>query len=247
MNHAEGAAKRALEGVLPCTMVYQPEQSHGECDFELRYHGGATVAVEVTSSVDQAQAETMAAIRGKKNGSSRVPATECKKSWVIFPAKNARINKIRQLADEYLSRVEQAGMDKFFCVRDWQHQCVHSICNDLGVTSGQVTLTGASPTIRIASPIGGGAVGGSDAIEAGKKEAWKQDNRKKLAATRVAEHDFVVYIDVTNGLPWVALTDFEPPSVLPNLPREITHMWLVGEKVNAFVVWHASTKEPWSS
>jgi len=115
--------------------------------------------------------------------------------------------------------------------------------------SGSVISTGTSPRIFIASPLGGGAVGPSIAIQAVEKEAWKQDNRKNLGAAKTAEHHLVVYIDVMNGLPWVALTDFEPPSTLPNLPEEITCIWLVGhgEEENQFVVWHAKAQEPWRS
>lgn len=248
MDHAETVAKRVLERILPGTMEYQVVQSHGEIDFELRYHNRrTTAAVEVTASVDQTQAQTMAAIRDEKKGGSSIPATKCEKSWVIFPAKNARIDKIRASADGYLSRL--GGIEKFFWVRDGHRQGVHEICHDLSVISGWVIPTHESPTIRIACPIGGGAVGPSLAIEAGEREAWKPDNRKKLGAAKTGEHHLVVHIDALNGLPWVALTDFEPPPVLPNLPEEVSDLWLVGQKqeANEFVVWNASTTKHWSS
>jgi hypothetical protein len=60
MDHAETVAKRVLEVILPGLMEFQPLQSHGESDFVLRYHSGTIAAVEVTSSVDQIQAETIA-------------------------------------------------------------------------------------------------------------------------------------------------------------------------------------------
>ena len=58
MNHAEAVAKLVLENVIPGTMIYQLKQSHGECDFELRYRSGATAAVEVTASADREQLTT---------------------------------------------------------------------------------------------------------------------------------------------------------------------------------------------
>jgi hypothetical protein len=249
MNYAERVAKRVLEGILPGAMDYQPEQSHGECDFELRNSNGEAVAtVEVTASVDRTQVQTIAAIRSKKRGGSVIPATKCQKGWRIVPANGANINRIREAVDECLSRLEQAGIESFYWVRDFEHQCVQDICRDLGITSGSVVSTGASPKICIASPIGGGAVGPTNAIEAGETEAWKPDNRKKLGAARTAEHHLVVYIDVMNGQPWVALSGFEPPSTLPSLPNEITSIWLVGHREeNEFVVWRATAKEPWSS
>lgn len=247
MNHAETVAKRVLEAVLPCTMEYEPEQSHGEYDFELRYHSGATAAVEATASVDQLQTETIAAICGGRK-SSIVPALRCRKSWYVSPAMTARIVKIRKEVDEYLSRVEQAGIENFYWVRD-EHPSVEAICSDLGILSGSVIHGDTSPKIRIALPVGGGAVGAITAVQAGEKEAWKQDNRDKLGAAKTAERHLVVYIDLMNGLPWVALTDFAPPLAAPKLPPEITHLWLVADEGQAdeFIVWHASTKEPWAS
>ena len=229
-------------------MEYQLEQSHGECDFELRYHNGITATVEATASIDQMQVETIAATHDKRKGGSSIPAKECKRSWMIFPVKGARIDRIRAAADECLFRLEQAGIEKFSLVRDWHHQCVQDVCRDLNVISGSVISTRTSPMIFIASAVGGGAVGPSIVIEAGEKEAWKKDNRKKLGAAKTAEHHLVVYIDPINGLPWVALTDFEPPSALPNLPEEITDIWLVGhdKETNEFVIWRASIKEPWT-
>ena len=51
MNHPETVAKRVLEAVLPCTMEYQPEQSHGEYDFELRYQVMSQVLGDVVLAV----------------------------------------------------------------------------------------------------------------------------------------------------------------------------------------------------
>lgn len=45
MNHAERVAKLILERILPGTLEYQPEQSHGQCDFALHYHDGTTGVV----------------------------------------------------------------------------------------------------------------------------------------------------------------------------------------------------------
>ena len=248
MDHAETVAKHVLEGVLPGKMEYQPKQSHGEYDFVLRYRSGATAAVEVTASVDRSQAETIAAIHSKKK-LPVIHATKCESSWVIFPAPGANIEKIRRAADDYLSRLEQAGIENFFWVRDYERPGVKDIWRDLRITSGKVISTEGPPTIYIAFPIGGGAVGPNVAIRACEKEAWKPDNRRKLGASQSAEHHLVVYIDAMNGLPWIALTDFEPPSTVPNLPAEVTHLWLIGHgrEENEFIVWYAPADESWSN
>jgi hypothetical protein len=244
MDYAETAAQRVLEAVLPGKMKYQCEQSHGECDFELRYDNGTIAAVEVTSSQDRTYVETVAALRKRGNV---VPAVKCKQSWMVFPNSDANINKIRAKIDGCLFEVEQMGASEFRWLRG--PQCALDLCFDLKINSGSVFPTDGAPQIFISGPGGGGAVGANLAIEAGEKEASKDDNRKKLGASGATEHHLAVYIDVSNGLLWVALTDFQPPTTLPKLPQEITFLWLVGHgrATDEFVIWRAGVKEPWCS
>ena len=126
---------------------------------------------------------------------------------------------------------------------------MQNICCHLQITCGGVISSEIEPTIQVAFPVGGGAVGATTATKTGEREAWKQDNRKKLGASRMAERHLVVYIDAGNGLPWTALTSFLPPSTMPQLPEEITNLWLIGhgENEDEFVVWYASTNETWHS
>jgi len=165
-----------------------------------------------------------------------------------------------------LAKVEQSGWDSFCLLDAWEARqyreagldgffppvvprCIEDICYDLKIESGSVLGPGAPPRIRIGHPIGGGTVGASVAIEAGKTEAWKDDNRKKLGRAKTDERHIVVYMDAE--LPSRSLSYFEPPPTLPNLPAEITHIWLIahGEEIggewNGFDVWRASAKEPW--
>jgi hypothetical protein len=244
MDYAETTAQWVLETVLPGKMRYESEQSHGECDFELHYDNGTIAAVEVTSSQDRTYVETVAALRKQGNV---VPAVKCKQSWMVFPNSDANINKIRAKIDGCLFEVERVGASKFNWLRG--PQCARDLCFDLKISSGSVFSAEGEPQIFVSGPGGGGAVGANLAIEAGEKEAWKDDNRKKLGASDAAERHLVVYIHVSNGLPWVALTDFQPPTILPKLPEEITFLWLVGQgrATDEFVIWQAGVKQPWRS
>jgi hypothetical protein len=91
---------------------------------------------------------------------------------------------------------------------------------------------------------GAGAFNATDATKAGEKEA--EANKEKLGKAGTNERHLVVYIDLMS-LPHIALTDCDPPLVLPNLPDEITHIWLVTEyeKADRFVVWYGSRNETW--
>lgn len=268
-NHAERIVKLVLESALPgAELAYRAAQSHGEYDFDLHYANGTVAAVEVTESTDQLQRWTSAKIRNKKEGGSILLAEHCKKSWMILPMKEASaIPVIRKKADEYLAKVEQAGLENFHCRDAWQTRqereaglgissasrvprCVEDICYELNVVSGSVIAAGSPPSILIAHPVGGGTVGARVAIEAGEHEAWKDDNRKKLRDSKTDERHMAVYMGA--ALPSMSLIYFDPPSALPNIPEEMTDIWLIGHseevryEFDEFVVWRASTKEPWS-
>lgn len=267
MDLAETIAKYVVEATLPgARMEYRSDQSHSEYDFVLHYPTETFAAVEVTESADQLQKQTSAEIRNKKKGGPVIQAKKCQKSWMIFPIQNANISNIRKKADVYLSSLEQADIQRFSLLEAITSrrvreagiekyvglsvpECVENICFDLQLNSGFVVDEGGTPEIFIHHPVGGGAAGPSAAIKAGEREASKRDNRKKLGAAKTDERHLVVYVDV--GLPWIAVTTFEPPSTLPQIPTEITHLWLIGHagkaSENEFAVWRASAQEPWSS
>lgn len=247
MNHSEAISKRVLEAVFPgATMDYRPNQPHGEYDFDLRYSNATIAAVEATAAMDETLMKTVAAIHGKKTGGPVTEASACKKSWLIFPINGASIRKIRADADIYLAELEREGIDSFSCV--CSSPSVQKACCHLQITGGAVIPSDLNPAIRIAGPGGGGAVGPNLAIEAGERAALKRDNRRKLGAAQTTERHLVVYIDAAS-LPWMALTSFSPPAILPKIPQEITNVWLIGqgENKNEFVVWCAGTKETWQS
>lgn len=247
MDHAEKIAKIALEAALPgANLEFRPDQSHMEYDFDLRYPNGSVAAVEVTSSRNQVVTQTNAEIFNKQRGGTGIKAVRCKKSWLIFPSPNAHIKDIRKGADKYLAELEAAGLEEIDCFRTRGFpECVQKICVDLKLISGAVFSSEPAPGITLSGVGGSGAVGPTCATKAGEKEA--EANKEKLGKAVTEERHLVVYVDQMNDLPYVALTSFEPPSVLPNLPKEITHIWLVTEyeKADQFVVWYGSKTESW--
>lgn len=230
-------------------MDYNSAQSHGEHDFNLHFNDGTIVALEVTACVDPVHTSTVAAIRNKKRGGSELTPTKCKKSWVVFVAPGASVNRVREQIDDYLFPIENAGVNNFY----WSNTMlpgVQDLCRDLGVVSGSVLSGWPAPMIKLTMTATGGSVGASTAVEVGEHEAQKADNRRKLAAAGTAERALVVYIDPASGLPWAALTDFRPPATRVNLPPEVTSLWLVGpsgKKENEFVAWYGLANKPWQS
>ena len=269
VNYAETIAKRVIEASLPgARMEYRSDQSHSEYDFVLHYPNRTIAAVEVTESADQLQKQTSAEIRNNKKGGPVIEAKKCQKSWIIFPMGKPNFSKIRRNVDAYLFSLEQSGIKRFSFfeaitsrrVREAGiekfvglsvPECVENICFDLQLNGGFVVDEGGTPKIFFGHPVRVGKPVPITAIKAAKREAFKDDNRNKRGAANAAERHLVVYVDKKNYFPWIALTEYEPPSALPEMPAEITHMWLIGPagkaNDNEFVVWRASARETWRS
>jgi hypothetical protein len=251
MDYAENLAKAIMEVVHPgATMHFQTDQSTGRHDFNLEYSDGGVAAVEVTTSTEQSQEATVAAITDPRKGGASIKTKLCQKDWYIHPLPNANINRIRALADEYLYVIETDDLEHFFSGMDaGYHSSVDRIYNELGIESGRVARWKVPGQIRIATPGGGGFVMPENLQKAIESEASKPDNCKKLGLADTSERHLFVYVSSLNFLAWAALIEGDMPSEPPELPNEITDVWAVtgaGRK-DQYVVWKATREARWQN
>lgn len=222
----------------------------GAHDFDLYRAGCLVAAVEVTASVDRELAQTLAAINDKSKGGMLVPAQRCKLDWLVHPLPRARIDRLRENIDAYLSEVEAEGVGDFFSWVDaGTSPTVARIFHDLQVECAQVQGCNSPGRIFIAFPGGGGSVNAIDVQRSVEVEAAKADNRKKLRASGFDERYLFVYIEPTHYLPWKALVREQPPESAPTLPDEITHVWAAAASytLGEFVVWSAERGRRWEA
>jgi hypothetical protein len=78
----------------------------------------------------------------------------------------------------------------------------------------------------------------TEAVEA---EAFKSDNRAKLASAGTSEAHLFVFVEPVNHRVWTPLVEYPPPSEAPDLPPEVTHVWAAGysRSGDGYVVWCA--------
>lgn len=251
MNHTENLAKAIIEVVhTNAVMHFQTDQSAGCHDFNLEYSDGAVVAVEVTTSTEQSQEATVAAITDPRKGGAFIKTTLCQKDWYIHPLPNANINRIRALADKYLYDIEAEGLEHFFSGMDTgYYSSVDRIYEELGIERGRVARWKVSGQIGIATPGGGGFVMPENLQKAIEIEASKPDNCKKLRLAGTLERHLFVYVSSLNFLAWIALAEGDMPTEPPNLPDEITDVWAVTEagRKDQYVVWKAANKTGWQN
>lgn len=242
LDSAERMAKVVLESALPgASLDFRAIQSDGEHDFDLTYDDGAVAAVEVTACIERRYIEAASAVHNPRRGGSIIPTARCKNSWIVFFSMGARINSVRGKIDQFLSELENAGIEDFHCVRGGRH-AVQNVRVGLNIVRARAVDLGEPPIISMNISAIAGAVGAQAAIAAAEAEAWKPDIRKKLGKAGTIERHLVVYIGSRKGS---ALTAFHPPSTIPSLPEEITDLWLFtnGFQANQFFVWRARSGE----
>jgi hypothetical protein len=244
MKPTEALAKLIVEGVeVGGQMIYREDQSARTHDFDLNRTTGAAAAVEVTSITDGTVRATFAAIDRCRRMSRRL----CTKDWRIHPAANANIKRIAEKADAYLAKIEATGVDRFFSSLDASSSPpVAAIWHDLQVQGGGV-LPQKEPQIVIVLPVTGGAYGQSLVLAAVQTVMSASDNLEKLAKSGAAERHLAIYVDRSATSVLMGFRDFGPPSELPDLPAEVTDIWLFSETYgdDRYVVWRAGAKRPW--
>jgi len=249
LDNTEKTAKFLVEAVIPsATLQFREDQSASVADFKLHYANGDCALLEATTSVDRQAIEAIAAIQDSRKNGSFISRKACQYDWIVHPARNAKINKIRANIDKHLERIEASGLKEFSVFMDAaSFPVVKRIWLDLKIEAGRV-IKWKSPAIRITLPDSGGKIELKHLIDAVEKEANKADNRKKLKSTDGAESHLFVLIDIRNYMPWVAINDLEPPAEVPALPKEISHIWVAAQTRSncVYTIWRASKTEAWT-
>lgn len=170
------------------------------------------------------------------------------KDWHIHFREGAPVRNIVPQLDAALASLEAAGIEQFFGPLAQPGSAVWRLHSEGGVESGHAlpTLNSRISIAPVSSP--GGFSGGANATDAARTEWTKADNRRKLRSAITPERHLAVYIDTGYYLPWRAMCYHEPPDVSPDLPDEITHIWVFTEfREDACVVWHAKSGERWKT
>jgi hypothetical protein len=126
---------------------------------------------------------------------------------------------------------------------------VRRIFDDLRIYSGYTTVWSPPGRIYIDQPIHV-AMTRVDPLHvrrAIEDQAFKLDNKKKLAAVDAPERHLFVYLHWRNYPAWVALLGSNIPGDPPVLPDEITDVWAAApdRSRNVFVVWRFTAGQGW--
>ena len=177
-------------------------------------------------------------IRSLLHKNAFVERNTCKSDWHVFLADNAHIGNVRKDVDLYLKDIEDVGLNEFFAPIHARFEPVRKIWSDLRIEGGTKT-TWKRPCIGISGSSSGGVACADSIWNDVRPVVYKADNRKKLAESEGNSRHLFIVIDGLQGSAYVSIKHCDPPVVLPDMPLEITHLWLAAEEGAIVYVWLA--------
>ncbi|MCY4614719.1 MAG: hypothetical protein OXB94_14010 [Nitrospira sp.] len=153
---------------------------------------------------------------------------------------NARINSIKESVDQYLRNIEESGIDEFFSPIDARFEAVNRIWRDLHIEGGRKTKW-KWPCIGLSGPSFGGSANSETVWKDVRPEVDKPDNRYKLGSAGGSNRHLFIVIQGFQGPAYVSICHCEPPRAVPDLPSEISHLWLAAEEGAFVYVWLADS------
>lgn len=241
MEFEEKLAGQVIQCVYPeAAIEFVREQHTSVPDFQVRFPTGETHVFEVTRAIDNVRLSQKAAM-------SDLPFAKKRTSndWIVWVAKHARINKVRNRIDDYLAEIEAAGLTRFSFDEHESVDPVSKIWSDLGVRFGNVG--GIHEGILVLGSLSGGLIDSNVPVNAALVEANKLDNRAKLRQAEACKRHLLVWIEFQNYRAWAAMTESELPCSRPNLPPEIDQLWLaaVENEGSAIKLWIFDRANAW--
>lgn len=236
-------------GVVP---VHRDVETHlGLHDFDLPFTGGHSEALEITTATDRDMRSLGAAL--EKHGMDLGPAA-MKLAWQVTLHPTASVKALKKNVDQLalgLASLEQLGVSNFIVKRDrHQHDQVRVFAEAFpDIKDGWGWPSSRAPRV-IAVPPGATSMIGPElvnlVIEQFLAADEQQDVRDKLRKSGCIERHVFVWIRGLFG-PVESLCEREVPDRPPELPEEITQVWVAAYcRDEGIELWHARPPSGWS-
>ncbi len=237
MNHDERFAQRIVKAAMPeLQLHFNIDQSKSVADFSMTKGGTEIGLLEATRFTDQTHEQ----LRKEISKDWFIERKHCESDWIIYLGKRARVKQVKECADQYLREIEKDGVDEFFSAIHAEYESVRSICAGLSIEFGKVTKW-KRPGIGMTGPASGGIARPETVWASVKQEVWKDDNRSKLNRPCFIHRHLFIVIEGFQGPAYVSIKNCEPPKDVPDLPSEISHLWVAAEEGPFVYVWLADS------
>ncbi|MGW3858394.1 hypothetical protein [Micromonospora arida] len=245
----EGAAARVVARLTGEYVVLQDDGSaDGMPDLRIEYRDGRTAYGEITQDLAEAYAALGSEVLKRQ---FQMAAPTLGRVWWVTLAATARVGRLERALPPILEKLDASGDTFEFAVFDQRLEQHRNADVRLLAGAGVVRLAsrGAraaeTPVIHIAAEgIGGPAeldcAFFGDYLASFLRDERRLDVRRKLAITGSDErHAFIGFSFSTPWPAWHALDEgcSELPTEPPQLPREITHLWVWAYPLGRCIAW----------
>lgn len=248
-NRERAAAKLIRSNVGAVKAVLTDDGSTpGVHDFDLVFKDAHREPLEITSSVLPMLKSAQAAHEKYKKLIVTVPGLAG--AWHVFSSQSTQFKDLDAKALlPFLRGLESAGLTKIHYPMD-HHQApaLHIFARQLGIEAA-FAMGGLAGKVLVSMPEDH-RVWSSDHSDPGRhvladieKIAALRDNRRKLSG--FPKSHLFVWIDENNYLPWRDIFSGEIPSRKPNLPPEISDVWVATRLPGSVSGWHFSQQDGW--
>jgi hypothetical protein len=133
---------------------------------------------------------------------------------LLVRLEQARATEVRWLGNPRIQATDEA------VIRE-----VEDRLTEVGVDHASSVQT-ADPGVSFIATKPGAAISGQDFVDAIETEAWKRDNRSKLEEMATDERHLFVWVDYSKPEAHAILRLSVLPLPVPNLPPELTTLWV---------------------
>ena len=253
-DYREQGALAVIGAHLGVKVVLHDDQSEpGMYDLRAELGGGRFAAIEVTAAEDERRAADFGALAG---GRGFVRAPQLKFGWVVYLYEGARISEVRRQAPALLVEIERIGATELTASRGWLDDgeledlrerfagCgVDAVHQHLWVDPGVIRMVGPAYATWL-------SMDPDDVVTFVESfvESRPSDVAKLGRSNADERHIFIwsgVFSTAERELRALALDVSQLPTRAPQLPLEVTHVWVAGETARPSRIVHWSPTLGW--
>jgi hypothetical protein len=250
-------AARIVESLDPEARLHladKPGAPNRTWDYDVERNGALIGALEVTVLMD----ERRAAFDGALYARQVIEAPGLSYAWHVALSKDSLdlpkgVNEIRAKVLPALAQLEAREMERFD--RDpmrsfriemglGEGEREPLLMDDLPVSFALRYESGEGPTVLLLGPPSGATVwAGSthEAIAEALAGVRLEGERDKLDRSQREERHLFIWVEPTRFAAYSGIaSDENPAASAPELPEEVTHIWVAAARAQDFVVWRST-------
>ena len=250
-RETELIARKILEICFFGAEVRRHETTSGqsEYDYDVVQNGDIIAAVEVTATTWEPEKRLIAQL---ESCGYRIQPGKLRKSWHVFLAFwIPGVSKISEELIDCLAQFENHAITWFIAETSFSEtshiQELYDKARGLGIKWARCSPS-EQPAITMLPAFEEVFQGSEDyANPTVQCLACKEDNRKKLGASSASRRILFIVVDEMTDYPlWKQMCEFSPPKNPPQLPREVTEIWMSSRcPSGSFIVWRCQPPNGW--